>query len=181
MAESGEIHPYPRRLHHEIPFWVKSGASFHIRFRATSTNRVVLTDKSIASSLLNAAHDCHRRTRWYCHLLLLMPDHAHALLAFPRDEWMSRVIGEWKAYAARTFGVCWQTNYSDRRMRNGKGFSETVEHIRSNPVTKGLCLKPEDWPWSWSPVNWGTGTGGTCWPSRLQPAVPAGATGRPAA
>jgi REP element-mobilizing transposase RayT len=84
-----------------------------------------------------------------------MPDHAHALLAFPRDEWMSRVIGEWKAYAARTFGVCWQTNYFDHRMRNGKEFFETVEYIRSNPVAKGLCHKPEDWPWSWSPSELG--------------------------
>jgi REP element-mobilizing transposase RayT len=110
-----------------------------------------MTEELIARSLLAAAENYHVRKRWYCHLMLLRPDHAHALLSFPTEEWMSRVVGEWKAYATRALGVHWQPNFFDHRIRHGDDFAETIEYIRGNPVVKGLCAKPEDWPWVWSP------------------------------
>ena len=151
MAESAEFRAYPSRLSHETPAWAKSGGPFHIRLRAILADSASLTGQSIAPLLLGAAQNYHARGRWYCHLFLLMPDHAHALVSFSRDEWMSRVVGEWKAYTARALGVCWQANFFDHRIRHRAEFSETVDYIRCNPVVKGLCGKPEDWPWAWSP------------------------------
>jgi putative transposase len=152
MPKSGESHLYPSRLYHETPSWVGPGAPFHIRLRSVTAKSSCLTEESIALSLLSAAQNYHVRGRWYCHLVLLMPDHAHALLSFPRDEWMSRVVGEWKAYATRVLCVRWQPNFFDHRIRHGDEFGETIDYIRRNPVAKGLCGKPEDWPWVWSPT-----------------------------
>jgi len=76
-----------------------------------------------------------------------MPDHLHAILSFSEENRMSRIVGEWKKYHTTTSGVSWQGNYFDHRLRSEKEFIEKAEYIRMNPVRKGLCEKPEDWPW----------------------------------
>lgn len=82
---------------------------------------------------------------------MLMPDHVHALLAFPVESRMSRVIGEWKHYASRQWSICWQANYFDHRIRDGHSLAEKYRYILRNPVVKGLCQREEDWPWVWQP------------------------------
>ena len=67
----------------------------------------MLTEPRVADGLLAAARFYHERERWNCRLFLLMPDHIHTLLEFPIESAMSRVLGEWKHYAARKWGVAW--------------------------------------------------------------------------
>jgi putative transposase len=50
-------------------------------------------------------------------LFLLMPDHVHAVLSFPRDKSMSEVIRDWKRFHKRTYRVMWQEGYFDHRLR----------------------------------------------------------------
>jgi REP element-mobilizing transposase RayT len=76
-----------------------------------------------------------------------MPDHLHALLAFPPDKQMSKVIGAWKAFQSKRHGLRWQGNYFDHRIRNEAEAEEKAAYIRQNPVVKGLCVREEDWPW----------------------------------
>ncbi len=64
---------------------------------------------------------------------------------------MSRLVGEWKAYAARALGIQWQPDFFDHRIRTGREFRETMDYIRRNPVAKRYCQTPEDWPWFWMP------------------------------
>jgi putative transposase len=78
-----------------------------------------------------------------------MPDHVHALLAFPGTPGMSVVIRNWKRGAARLQGVLWQDNYFDHRIRSKAEAQEKGLYIRRNPVVKGLCGKVEDWPHWW--------------------------------
>ncbi len=61
---------------------------------------------------------------------------------------MSEVIGMWKKYHHRKNCIKWQDNYFDHRIRNDKELSEKSIYIRQNPVVKGLCSRPEIWPWS---------------------------------
>jgi putative transposase len=86
---------FPGRLRHRAPLWVPSGAVFHIRIRALSAT---LVQPEVASALLESAQFYQDRERWFIWLFLLMPDHLHALLSFPREERMSSVIGDWKRY-----------------------------------------------------------------------------------
>jgi putative transposase len=79
-----------------------------------------------------------------------MPDHLHALLSFARDQSMSRVIGDWKRFHARTNGVTWQEGYFDHRLRSdesGEQLSAKMNYMRRNPVAADLCDKAKDWPW----------------------------------
>jgi putative transposase len=146
-------HAYPGRLHHTIPTWVKDGALFHIRIRAAPEQRSVFTESSLARELLIAARRYNELGRWWCNLMLVMPDHVHALLAFPPEPGMSTTIRNWKRGTARFEGVQWQANYFDHRIRNNSEANETWSYIRRNPVVESLCLTEDDWPHWWSALT----------------------------
>jgi hypothetical protein len=42
----------------------------------------------------------------------------------------------------------WQKRYYDFNVRNYDQFVEKLHYIHGNPVSAGLCERPEDWPWS---------------------------------
>jgi REP element-mobilizing transposase RayT len=140
---------YPKRLCHDVPQWVCDGALFHIRLRIESGSMPKLTEPFLATKLIAAAQYYHEHLRWSCRLFLLMPDHIHALLVFPIDPGMSRGVGEWKRYTARTLGIRWQENFFDHRLRDEGESTKTYAYILQNPVVKGLCSCEADWPWQW--------------------------------
>jgi REP element-mobilizing transposase RayT len=71
---------------------------FHIRVRCARDNCRSLTESVVGRALLGSVAFYHERRRWWVSLFLLMPDHWHALISFPREEGMSAVIGDWKRY-----------------------------------------------------------------------------------
>lgn len=144
---------YPQRLHHDTPGWVKEGALFHVRLRVAPDQKCALTETEMSTSLLKAAANYHAIGHWWCELFLLMPDHAHALLVFPRESGMSVVVRNWKRGAARLQSVRWQDNFFDHRIRIEAEGREKWAYIRRNPVVKGLCLKEEDCPHQWGATS----------------------------
>jgi REP element-mobilizing transposase RayT len=138
---------YPQRLFHKTPSWVEDGAVFHIRIRCAAGNPVVLTRPAAANALLASADFYVAKGRWFVHLFLLMPDHLHALLSFPQEQVMSRIVSDWKHFQCKQLGVVWQEIFFDHRIRNGAEYLEKAAYIRHNPVVKGLCEAPEEWPW----------------------------------
>lgn len=141
---------YPGRLHHKTPGWVKDGAVFHLRIRAVAGHVPALTDKAVAPGLLAAARRYHELGNWWCTLFLVMPDHLHALIAFPASPGMSETVRNWKRSTARFQGVRWQDGYFDHRLRDGESLGEAWGYISRNPVVKGLCATADRWPWWWS-------------------------------
>jgi hypothetical protein len=138
---------FGRRLHHDTPLWVPHDAIFHIRIRCASDNPAPLTERALGSRLMESVGFYRDRQLWWPRLWLLMPDHIHALVSFPPDKAMHRVVGNWKEYHARHNGVRWQENFFDHRIRNEQEMSEKFGYIVNNPVAKGLCAEVEDWPW----------------------------------
>ena len=122
---------------------------FHVRLRVDVSQFPLLTDTELAERLLAAARNYDERNEWRCLLMLMMPDHVHALLAFPSGKAMATVVGSWKRYAARSLGVKWQVNFFDHRVRSERELAETWIYVLRNPVAKGLCEKEEDWRWVW--------------------------------
>jgi len=150
MAESKDS---TRRLHHTVPPWVPDGSTYHIRIRLERGAVPPLTESSIATALLRSAARYHVQGSWFCHLLVLMPDHLHALLCFPRGSAIITVVGRWKGWQKRTLRVDWQKNFFDHRIRHDHEFEEKAHYIRRNPVAAGLCATPDDWPWVLDPNN----------------------------
>jgi REP-associated tyrosine transposase len=134
-------------LHHDLPPWVTDGSLFHVRVRCEMNTPIPLTDQDLAAGLLESVRRYAESARWWPLLFLLMPDHWHAILGFPGNVAMSGVIGDWKRFHARVNGVVWQDNYFDHRLRRDESLVEKEAYIRNNPVVKGLCKRPEDWPW----------------------------------
>src|SRR5262249_32921128 len=88
----------------------------------------------------------------YC----FMPDHLHALLASEADG------GDFKAciatfrqvsgyYFRRSCGDrLGEEGYFDRHVRERDDTWAVISYIVGNPVRKGLCAVPADYPWSGS-------------------------------
>ena len=142
---------FPKRLHHDVPSWVAPEALFHIRIAfVRERDQRPLTDPVLARAILDSAEHYEQQQRWYIILFVLMPDHLHVLVSFPRNESMSDVIGDWKRFHARNNAITWQEGYFDHRLRDderGEQLAAKVDYIRRNPVVAGLCTTPGEWSW----------------------------------
>ena len=147
QEDKGHNDGWPERLYHQIPSWVESGSIFHVRIRCASSNPVSLVDPMLAASVLGSVRLYDAQQRWSVQLFLLMGDHLHALLSFPADPGMAKVISDWKRFQTRRNGVLWQDNFFDHRIRSPKELQEKWAYVRRNPVVKGLCADEDMWPW----------------------------------
>jgi REP-associated tyrosine transposase len=99
--------------------------------------------------------------RYELYAYCVMSNHVHALLK-PFWEWkdvMQGIKGSTafqinKLQDARG-RVFWQDESYDHWCRSEQEILRTIEYIELNPVSAGLCAKPEEWPWSsarWRPT-----------------------------
>ncbi len=89
---------------------------------------------------------------------VLMPEHVHLLLSEPDSGTLADSIHFLKLSSSkrrqststehRDSEHLWQKRYYDRNLRSYSDFTEKLRYIHRNPVKRGLCEKPEDWPWS---------------------------------
>jgi REP element-mobilizing transposase RayT len=160
--------PKRKVLPHETPVWVKPGELFFITICCQQRGENQLCRTELARALIESV--CFRQERgdWFVRLFLLMPDHLHALISFPRESSMKAVVAKWKEYSKRHLGIVWQRGFFDHRLRKAESLDEKAHYIRMNPVRQGLVGKPEDWPWVWE--GWsGVGGSGPTESKRSQP------------
>ena len=89
----------------------------------------------------------HTRGVWYLDLMLLMPDHLHALIAIDGETSLSKIISDFKRATVKFADIRWQRNFFDHRLRHDESLEEKAAYIRNNPVRAGLILGEEDWPY----------------------------------
>ena len=158
--------PVRKKLPHTIPQWVAEGSSFFITVNCAppGKNQLCLTSSAhsrrrascmarptVGDAVLAAMKFNYERFVWHCRLCLLMPDHLHAIIAFPREPGMATAIKNWKKFVAGKHGVDWQRDFFDHRLRDHHELDEKTSYILMNPVRKGLCERPEDWVWIYRP------------------------------
>lgn len=141
--------PQRKTLGHEVPAWVERGAIFFVTICCAERGSNQLCRQEVATVLFEAVEFRQKALRWYVHLLVLMPDHLHALVAFPHDQPMSSVVANFKEMTARKAGIRWQTGFFDHRLRSDESFEEKAGYIRHNPLRDGLVDEAADWPWIW--------------------------------
>ena len=139
--------PKRKTLPHAPPLWLPDGATWFITICCDRRELNLLAMEPTASNLLNSALFFHQIGRWFVHLFLLMPDHLHALVGFPPHEQLARVVRAWKKFQATHYGISWQRDFFDHRLRRDESFEEKASYIRMNPVRAGLVRAPEDWPY----------------------------------
>ncbi|MCD6048623.1 MAG: hypothetical protein K0Q55_26 [Verrucomicrobia bacterium] len=145
--------PVRKRLPHEVPPWVESGRFFFITINCEERGRNRLCQAGVGDAILAAAAFKHEELSWHCRLLLLMPDHLHAIIAFPDHSSLKTAILNWKKYLSQTQGIKWQRDFFDHRLRNQQEELEKTNYILMNPVRKNLCDRMEYWPWVYRPSD----------------------------
>ncbi len=145
--------PVRRRLPHILPQWVSGGSWFFVTINCEPEGLNQLCQANTGERVLEAVAHNHESLAWHCRLCLLMPDHLHAILAFPREPGMAPTIRNWKKFVAIQFGVKWQRDFFDHRLRDHHQLEEKTDYILKNPVRKGLCDRIENWAWVYRPGN----------------------------
>ncbi len=79
---------------------------------------------------------------------VIMPDHIHLILRASENAEFAKVISNFKAWVARVCGIEWQRGFFDHRLRDEESYYEKSNYVAMNPVRKGLCENPSDWPFA---------------------------------
>ena len=100
----------------------------------------------------NALERVRRNFRLRIYAYVVMPEHIHLLVSEPERDTLANAIKSLKQGVSRRLigdaSHFWQKRYYDFNVRNHEQFIEKLHYIHSNPVKRGLCERPEDWPWS---------------------------------
>jgi putative transposase len=118
----------------------------------------LLAQMHMEEAFLLALEQTRRRFGMRVYGYVVMPEHVHLLLSEPAGELLAKAVQLLKtkvAVRARKLGQraagdspFWQARYFDHNVRNQAGFVTQLRYIHRNPVKRGLCHAPEEWPWS---------------------------------
>jgi REP element-mobilizing transposase RayT len=133
--------PKRQKLPHEVPAWVEQGAAFFITVCCERREKNQLCYPVVSSKLFETIRHRHSIEHWWARLFLLMPDHCHALISFSPEIEMRKSISDWKRYTSRKFGIDWQRDFFDHRIRDDENLDEKAYYIRMNPVRKGIVRR----------------------------------------
>jgi putative transposase len=84
---------------------------------------------------------------------VVMPEHVHLLLSESERGTLATALQAMKQAVSRGLGSgdgksFWQARYYDFNVFSESKRIEKFRYIHRNPVTRGLCAEPWDWPWS---------------------------------
>jgi putative transposase len=93
------------------------------------------------------------RARWRLHLICQMTTHVHLVLQTPEplargmQFLMSQYVQEFNERHNRR-GTLVQSRYWAELIETEERYERCLNYVEMNPVTAGLCKRPEDWPWT---------------------------------
>src|SRR4051812_18386656 len=91
---------------------------------------------------------------WTCVSFCLMRTHYHLIIDVPADAMPRGMKALNFRYAAafnarhRTRGHVTERRYNANRIHDDGQLLTTFRYVARNPVTAGICDRPQDWPWS---------------------------------
>ena len=140
-----------------------SGQSHFVTFCCYHRRPLLGTDE-IRRIFESALERVRRSYRLCVYGYVIMPEHVHLLLSEPQQgtladalkslkqgisrRWIGKLPLKPKAGLSGPPGHFWQKRYYDFNIRNYAQFVEKLRYVHRNPVKRGLCDRPEEWPWS---------------------------------
>ncbi|WP_417750559.1 REP-associated tyrosine transposase [Rubritalea spongiae] len=150
--------PSRKSLCHEPPYWLKyQSETWFITVNCRERGHNQLCHSGVAEVIFESVRFRNEQKVWFCELLLLMPDHLHALISVHPDSSLRKVVSDWKRWLARNHDLKWQANFFDHRIRNDASLHEKWLYILNNPVKKGYCSSMDDWEFVWCDLEDGKG------------------------
>jgi putative transposase len=115
-----------------------------------------LSRASVADLFITCFEQTRRRYGFRAYGYVVMPEHVHLLVSEPDVELLCTAIQALKIAVSRRASAAgwrepqpfWQKRYYDHNVRNAASFANKLRYIHRNPVRRGLCAEPIDWPWS---------------------------------
>jgi len=153
-SESNRSSEYYRR---NLPHFQGHGAPIFVTF--STYKRWILSESVRGKVLDHCLHDHDVKIHVCC--AIVMPDHVHIIYQPLEDELgyphqLKDILGGIKGASAHSVnrmlkrkGSVWQDESFDHVLRSDESMEEKIEYIRQNPVRKGLCNVPEEYPWFW--------------------------------
>jgi hypothetical protein len=137
----------PNRLDHRPPDWLRVEPDYFITVCAEPRGVNHFCKSSVARNL-EIGEISKSKQIWFCHLVVLMPDHIHLLVSFPDLPSFLR------SSETGSTGCPATMPYRGRRtfLITAYGMAKTgqkAEYIQQNPVRAGLIAKAEDWLYIW--------------------------------
>ena len=146
----GPLIPVPprKKLPHQFPMHVDPAKEiFFITVCCARRGTNQLANSEIGPALLGTIQHRNQNAIWYAHLAVIMPDHVHFLLSFPRDKSIQTTMSKWKEWTAKSLRIAWQRDFFEHRLRKAEGYREKADYILANPVRAKLVRDWEDWPY----------------------------------
>jgi REP-associated tyrosine transposase len=132
-------------------------------FFTTCTERRVprLQDPRLFEEHLTLLRQSASKQSVAVHAYCFMPDHLHILVSGTREtsDCLAFINGFKQcsafAFKQRTGERLWQHKPYDHILRSHERWESVAYYIWMNPVRRGLCNRPEEWPFSGSEtVDW---------------------------
>jgi len=145
------MHDDRKRLPHWIPSWINPNEEvYFITVNCSPPGRNQLAHPGIASAIFDTVQFRNEKFIWFTSVLLLMPDHLHAIMSFPPyKQTIKDRIANWKRWLATHHRIVWQEDFFEHRLRSEQARVEKADYIINNPVRAGFVTNPEDWPFVW--------------------------------
>jgi putative transposase len=124
-----------------------------------SPGRAPFADEALAQIAVDCLLAQRHKSRCQLDVYCVMPDHVH-LVVTPMVAGASSLsyVDRFKGWSSRRLrlagleGELWQRRNYDHVLRREEHLERVAAYILANPVRKGLCAEPADYPWSGIPT-----------------------------
>ena len=137
-----------------IPHRGQTGHSTYFFSASTYQKMSLFQTDRMAGLFLDVLYHYRSEEKYMLHEFVLMPNHFHLLIT-PAEITLERALqlikGGFSFRAKKELGVLgeiWQTSFHDRRVRDWEEYQGFRKYTHENPVTRGLCSEPEEYPYS---------------------------------
>jgi putative transposase len=128
--------------------------------------RSYLSSQTTADAIIAALNEVAAKHSFLLHAYCVMPDHIHFLAGGQDvDSDLLKFLNEFKSRTAYRFKKecnqrLWERSYHDHILRKNDAIESVASYIWSNPVRKGLCKHPQEFPFSGSlTMDWMSSAG----------------------
>src|SRR5688572_26730299 len=106
-------HPRRETLPHNVPLWVNPHEEVYFITVCCAQRGVnQLAEEKVAREIFESVRFRNEQGIWFVSLMLLMPDHLHALVSFPQHkQTIVERVGNWKRWMATRLKISWQSGF----------------------------------------------------------------------
>jgi putative transposase len=145
-----------RRKNIRLPAARYRGRQWYFVTACCTERTPFFADAALATSLIETLRGVALERNFAVHAYCVMPDHVHLLICGMREEsdllLFVRELKHRTGQAAWRSGRphLWQKKFYDHILRRSEAVSSVASYIWMNPVRRGLCARPDEYPLSGS-------------------------------